>query len=64
MCMIRKGKYIMTGWVGKDYNFDGKITITSDNKNYFQYGFNGPLAPDIPMMLDKPKTNVLQYLPR
>lgn len=38
-----EGRLYVTGWISPDYAFEGKVTITSDKKNYFEYDFKGKL---------------------
>jgi hypothetical protein len=45
-----KGRLYVIGWISPDYMLEGKVTITSDNKNYFEYGFRGQLEEGILIM--------------
>jgi hypothetical protein len=35
------GNIYVTGWLDNEYNAVGKVTITSDKKNYTEYGWQG-----------------------
>lgn len=60
---VRKveGKIYMTGWISPDYYLDGKVIITSDKRNYFEYCFRGELSKNVPLL--PAKFNLLKYLP-
>jgi hypothetical protein len=49
-----KGRLYVTGWISPDCMFDGKVTITSDKKNYFEYDFKGKLEEGMLIMPSGP----------
>ena len=46
------GKVFTTGWIDNEYNIIGKVTITSDKKTYYEYGFSGKLIKTSPFPFD------------
>ena len=40
--------------LGFNYALEGKVTISSDKRNYFEYGFRGKLEEGMLMMPDGP----------
>lgn len=53
---VRKvsGRLYVTGWISPDYMFEGKVTITSDKRDYFEYEFEGQLEKGTLLVPDGP----------